>query len=676
MKRVLAYMYSFAFCGMLLAEERTVSSVAGLVAALDELKDDAANTVILQPGSYDVSECAMMCNDADKAKYLWPTSHVAVSRLTLKGGGNSPDETVIYGDRSQRVVYMWQGRLENLTISNGCTRAGENVGGGGVLARNTGSVLSNVVIVCCKAYSGGGVSMATCIDSTVSKCLADEHSGGMGSCTIVGGEISDNESKKYGGGCAWSTCTGVDILRNKAGTLGGGVFCSTVKGGSIAGNFSQTGGGGACYNQKGGYSIQGCIIVSNSTAGVGGGLSFSGDAVRSLLVSRCDILHNRSSGNGGGVAYGKLVDGCVVSNNVCDAAAGASAYGGGLYECHAFDSTITHNLITTEYSLPAICGGGLYKGMASNSVVSGNAVALCSATSMIGGGGYETAFADCRIFGNFSKVGAAMNGGSASGCVISNNFSHNGRHAIRAVTSLSGCDVWNAAIDTAGAVMNTSVRGYGTGWDIAPGENVYTNGYFAPASGDLHLIAGTQGKTSLTNCLLAGNVCTTLMFRPDSNPPSTRMVNCTFADNCISSVAGGFNFTAGSQIEFVNCIIACNSNSTGTAAYDMSLFHEGDTNVVFRNCMIDPRRTAGWTPQEEVGTVSAADPKFDRKDEWHPYSLRRSSPALGKGLVQDWMAYATDIRRDGQFSRLLDGKVDIGCYQCHLKPTGTAIVLR
>ena len=92
--------------------------------------------------------------------------------------------------------------------------------------------------------------------------------------------------------------------------------------------------------------------------------------------------------------------------------------------------------------------------------------------------------------------------------------------------------------------------------------------------------------------------------------------------------------------------------------------------------MIDPRRTAGWTPQEEVGTVSAADPKFDRKDEWHPYSLRRSSPALSKGLVQDWMAYATDIRRDGQFSRLLDGKVDIGCYQCHLKPTGTAIVLR
>ena len=92
--------------------------------------------------------------------------------------------------------------------------------------------------------------------------------------------------------------------------------------------------------------------------------------------------------------------------------------------------------------------------------------------------------------------------------------------------------------------------------------------------------------------------------------------------------------------------------------------------------MIDPNRTSIWTPAEENETVFAADPKFDAKNVQHPYSLRRSSPALGKGLVQEWMAYATDIRRDGRLSRLLDGKVDIGCYQCHLKPSGTAIVLR
>ena len=271
MEKFFACLFAFASCGTLCAEVRTVSTTEDLVVALEALKDDSSNTVILQPGSYDVSEYAMMCNDADKAKYLWSTSHVAISCLTLKGGGDSPEETVIYGNGSQRIMYMWQGRLENLTISNGCTRAGENVGGGGVLARNASSSLSNVVVVCCKAYSGGGVSSATCMDCTVSKCQATEHSGGMVNCTVTGGTIADNESAKYGGGCAWSTCTGVDILRNKAGTLGGCVFCSTLKNCTIAENVSANGGGGVYYNQKESYYVQGCTIVSNITSGSGGG---------------------------------------------------------------------------------------------------------------------------------------------------------------------------------------------------------------------------------------------------------------------------------------------------------------------------------------------------------------------------------------------------------------------
>ena len=77
---------------------RTVTTVEELVQALNDLKDDAENTVILAPSSepYDVSGCAMLCNDADKAKYLWSTSHIAISKLTLRGGGQTARDTVIF----------------------------------------------------------------------------------------------------------------------------------------------------------------------------------------------------------------------------------------------------------------------------------------------------------------------------------------------------------------------------------------------------------------------------------------------------------------------------------------------------------------------------------------------------------------------------------------------------
>ena len=52
----------------------------------------------------------------------------------------------------------------------------------------------------------------------------------------------------------------------------------------------------------------------------------------------------------------------------------------------------------------------------------------------------------------------------------------------------------------------------------------------------------------------------------------------------------------------------------------------------------------------------------------HPYSLKLSSPLIGKGLVLDWMADGVDFVGN---PRLRDGKVDIGCYQCWRNPAGT-----
>ena len=675
--RLMLLLAAVMSCNAYAAEVRNVSSAAELVNALDELKDDAGNTIVLAPGVYDVSGYNMLCNDADKSKYLWSTSHIAISRLTLKGGGESAHETVIYGDRSQRVLYMWQGRLMNLTVSNGCTRAGENIGGGGVLGRNASSLLSNVVVVCCKAYSGGGVSSVSCTDCTITRNQASEHSGGAGSCTIVGGYVLDNESGKYGGGCSWSTCTGVEISRNRAGTYGGGVFCSTLKDCTISENVSLGGGGGVYFN-AGGYSVEGCDIVSNSTTSVngGGGIAFNSSSPRVFPVRDCLIAHNRSSSHGGGAVYAMLVGGCIVSNNVSDAAAEISSYGGGgLYRCAAYDSTITHNLITTDYPTNTIYGGGLYDSMASNCVVSGNAVANCDAKTKMGGGGRNTTFIDCRIFNNFCTVGAAMNEGSAIGCVISNNVSHNGKLIIRNVSFLTRCDIWNTSIDTPRAMMNSSVHGFGQGWTLEKGDNVHTNGYFAPVEGTSYLIVNTQGEAAATNCLFYGNICNVLVSRPDSCPPKLPLVNCTISDNRFDALFSGLKQEKTTMGEFVNCIICRNRTKDGSAVYDLSIVSSADTYVSFRNCMFDRYRTSSWAPYEESGTVLCADPRFDAES-IYPYSLRRSSPAFGKGVVQGWMADSTDIRCEAAYSRLRDGAVEIGCYQCHLIPPGMVVSIR
>ena len=53
--------------------------------------------------------------------------------------------------------------------------------------------------------------------------------------------------------------------------------------------------------------------------------------------------------------------------------------------------------------------------------------------------------------------------------------------------------------------------------------------------------------------------------------------------------------------------------------------------------------------------------------------MKQKSPLVGKGLVLDWMADATDFAGN---PRLRDGKVDIGCYQCWLDPVGIVFSLR
>ena len=57
----------------------------------------------------------------------------------------------------------------------------------------------------------------------------------------------------------------------------------------------------------------------------------------------------------------------------------------------------------------------------------------------------------------------------------------------------------------------------------------------------------------------------------------------------------------------------------------------------------------------------------------HPYTLKYASAARGRGLNMGWMTGAKDL---AGVDRILDGTVDIGCYECNLPPVGTTVIFR
>ena len=92
MKKILVVLAALCVCGAR-AEERTVSTAADLVAALEALNSNTApaepNVIYLEPGSYDVSAYSMPYWNGDGNTQL-PAKHLALSRVTVSGKTDNP----------------------------------------------------------------------------------------------------------------------------------------------------------------------------------------------------------------------------------------------------------------------------------------------------------------------------------------------------------------------------------------------------------------------------------------------------------------------------------------------------------------------------------------------------------------------------------------------------------
>ena len=711
----------------------TVAELAEVLPLMNRYHHTSADMLILKRGHYDVRGLNLQFWHNTNQAMTDSGSNIGVSGFTMRGETDDPRDVVIFRssvegedpEAALKLIYNYAAPVRNLTLSNCVTTADR-----AIHSHSSSTTFSNVIVTCCSAASYGGSSSGIWYDCQFIGNTAKNYGGGLYNGRAYGCLFKENTAK-YGGatyGGSMSNCT---MYANTATTLGGGVCNGAVTNCTIVGNSAPSGGGASEYNNNP-LSLVGCTVSNNTATSSGGGVY--GPAIGKTSVEGGTIIKNTSNGNGGGLytctatgcvviantavsngggmyscsaidctleantadngggTYNSLLSGCrvfsntattlgggcagstrdgstigansVISNNVCGGG------GGGAYQSTIADSRICMNLmsgegVTGDYSN----GGGVNLCTVSGSMIDGNAVIKGKAKKNTqGGGAYGSDLTDCLICNNYvDSLGGGVAAGSVVGCIISNNVCKGtgGSNALRSARA-ENCDIYEGVIDPQGPALNCRFMNYTNGNVIAVGANVYTNGYI-PGPSQL-----VKSYGWFTNCLFVGNHMSTLIAHTSTK--HSVFSGCTFADNRFQYVSTGF-IGPTNTLTLINCILARNRNKANTA--DLN-FNPSYTYIAVTNCMIgsfdNPTSKALTYPMSNV--ITNNNPRFVADGSRDSYALTYNSPARGKGLAQDWMDGALDIRSDARYPRLREGKVDIGCYECWLEPAGLSVTIR
>jgi hypothetical protein len=388
-----------------------------------------------------------------------------------------------------------------------------------------------------------------------------------------------------------------------------------------------------------------------------------GAAARNCTLTNCYFYGNVAYRRGGAIRQGKAVN-CIIASNITTRATLASptdCYGGGACAVPGDNETcILENC--TVVSNVSVQGGGAYGCIARNCIFAYN-------KAKEGGGARSSALTDCTIEHNAAQDYAngatgGDGGGIAYGAATNCVFRDNASSATYGTLSLYNCDIMDNCVH-ARKVENCvlhevenvrKLRAIGNVW--------YSNGFM---TSNIFMIAGADVVRNclITNCNwnhISGNFYNSAVFEHGRSAITTSVENCTFADNNYYWLTRSYNVTT-QRISFVNTVF------TGNVGYDVSAMES--RYMVLSNCVYGKlgectTKAEGFTNYGCTSITARAAYKFTGKDP-DPYSLRRSSPLRGWGLLLDWMEDGTDLAGN---PRLRDGKVDIGCYQCWLDPVG------
>ena len=699
-----------------------VSTVAELAGALEYLneKHSPSDTVILEPGHYALDDLHLQYWHKTYGRWEEGNSHLGLSYFTMRGKTGNPRDVVLYLERPDTntlsMIYSYVGGVRDLTISN--FTASSRSACGNV---NNSSIYSNVVVTTCSGakqgsaannglwqdcwfedcsattYGGAIGGAAKLVGCTVTNCTCGNQGGGVFKAVMTDCTIADCSSETEGGGAYQAVLTGC-MIRNCTSPLGGGAHlgaltncwiegCSADNGGGVSTatlydcvvtNNTATTAGGGLHAVNGSYTAEKCRIVGNTAGTMGGGANESS-------LTDCLVAGNSARQYGGGVS-GKsagttasyVLTDCVVSNNTLSgtftSADKNSPGGAGAIFVTLNGGRVTMNLLSIDDSEKNFYayGGGIYSCTATDVTIDGNAVTgTCKNTQ--GGGAANSTLLRCRVLNNIAAtLGAGVIAGSATECVISNNASLNASAAVRNIR-LDGCKVYGSSIDPQGWILNTEIRGYTNGNVIARGTCVLARDADLYVKGPNHLVVSYG---AFTNCLFAGQNITTAyaaLFAA-TKERETELSSCTIADNRVPFTHSGFTDESGAKFTAVNCIFSDNYTDEGEDSDLRSSYN----NLQFTSCLIKKCLSPGKLEDLKYdcpGCITGKSAKFGRTEET-PYVVRSSSPAVGQGLYQDWMASATDIRRDAAFPRSVNGLVDMGCFQGCVPGPGFMLLLR
>ena len=607
------------------AAPKEVSSVEELMSAVNNA---SANDEIVVKASGSPYEFAS--SDFDTVAHLY-----AKVRITLRGETGNPDDVILVGN-ANRILYLSQdgNTIRDLTFKNGDCRnystrtedPKDQLRGGAVCspkAQDSTTVISNCVFDSCRASAGGGAC------GTVS--LNNVYFGKYQDCVFKDNMTSSGSGGAVYQGYSFDKC--VFSGNSAAGTAsnGGAVYgASEITGSSFSNNAltdegsNSSCGGGAVYlpaNTK--YSavtIANCLFSANHVCGQYGG------AIRGvhsgLSVEDCVFCGNSAVSGHGGAVYGiPVATSCVFSNN-CTTAGNGGALAG-------VSSVTGCTIVSNATSSTKGYGGGVYDCSLSGCYLASNYAYRCGAAA-------DSRLRACTNVANsaadFYEFGPASGGWGcyAEDCVFDNSGYNNKR--VFGSSGFSRCRFSN--VRNGSRLFTTYVA--------------MTNSLVANSHNSFTLFYNLTGQSDWINCTIVSNVY--VFAAGDQLQNVLNAKNCLFYGNKAGDDNVDIDGTASSVVSsFNSCILSAASDA----------YIPGSNNLNYYG-------SANFKP----GFVGI---DFDQEN---PYAITTRSPAYKKdGIVEGWMATATDIRGDG-FARLRDGRVNIGCYQCWLKIPGFCLIVR
>ena len=338
-------------------------------------------------------------------------------------------------------------------------------------------------------------------------------------------------------------------------------------------------------------------------------------------------------------------------------------------------------------------GGGLF-GNGSGRVYSS---VICGCMAQHGGGlaNMERIYG-CDVHDNYcTGWGGGLYYVNSEQCTIRNNFTGNssdgyGRNSDNAAwCDLSFCEVAGTSVFACNG-FGCSVHGVGS--QVVLNGNPFVSGEVAKSCVGVWVGGWRDGagyfNAAATNCLFYSN-CSDVGDQNSYlfNGRSKSIVNCTIIDN---RKAKTFHYAQDAEDPCVveNCVFARNHYAYNNKQYDLFDNSWSPTcsagAVLFLNCAYGTANTTPYTnkadikhPRGEIWQFGVdgfpADPGFSTREGAPLGSLRVGSPLRGRGAVEDWMRNSTDIVG---YSRLVDGKVDVGCYQYQPSGRGLCLIVR